>query len=140
MTAQAITQRFIQAIDHLSKEKGKTVKEICEGLPFTPQYVTRIRSLNISIGSVFVAALYKKHGINPMWILTGEGNMFTEKGIKQRIRSEKAILESLEAKIDKIKEIQGDVIKVMLEALISVNVLPTDVQKKLAELGKRKTN
>lgn len=138
MTAKAITERFIQAIDQLCREKGKNVKELCQGLPFTGAYVTNLRRKEQNIGSQFIVALYQKHKINPMWILAGEGEMKIETG--KPARTEKAILKALEAKIDKVSEIQGDIIKKMLEAIISVNILPTDVRKKLATLGNKKSN
>lgn len=136
MTQKEITNRFLQAIDQLCKEKGKNVKQLTDSLPFTAGYITNLRKKDQNIGSQFIVSLYRKHQINPMWILTGEGEMKIEKGKKVK----KASLESIQAQLDKIREVQGETINELLKAIISIDILPADVKKKLAVLGQRGKN
>jgi len=133
---KGITTRFIKAIDQISVETGRNIKDLCEDLGFSAGYVTNLRRKPQSIGSAILVSLYHKHKINPVWILLGEGEMIVSK--KQRSIND--ILSSLEAKTDHNLELMDKIITKMLEAIISVNILPKDAQKQLAQKGFKKTN
>jgi hypothetical protein len=136
VNTKAVCSRFIQVIDHLTVVTGKNVKDLCQDLEFSAGYVTNLRRKPVSIGSHILINLYRKYKVNPIFILLGEGEMILTK----KDRSLNAILSVLEAKQDKVLELQGSIITKMLEALISVNVLPSDVKKQLAQKGIKKSN
>lgn len=80
-------------------------------------YILRMQKNNASVGSDVIERIVKEYPqVNLVWLITGKGSMFVEKGVEQKTRTE----EEIEMYIDKkLKAQWSEDKKALLEEILS---------------------
>ena len=134
MTEQeAIRSRLFQAIDQC----GETLKEVAERTGTNYSYLSSLRNkTNFDISAILIAKFSKAYKVNPIWLLTGKGEMKQPKApggdISKRLQS---IEDSLQALMQR-----DQILEMLLEALLTPKPMQklTDLQKLMTEARRRK--
>jgi hypothetical protein len=135
MTEQeAIRSRLFQAIDQC----GETLKEVANRTETNYSYLSALRNkTNFDISATLIAKVSKHYKINPIWLLTGKGDMKATKpaaggDISKRLQS---IEDSLQALMHR-----DQMLEMLLEALLTPKPMQklTDLQKLMTEAKRRK--
>jgi len=129
-----IVTRFAAAIKWLKDKKGAKNLQLMEALGISKNTLAKYLTADVSdIQGRAIGGLYSTYGVNPMWVLCGEGRMLTEKaeylgGYGQDIEAERAKL-LLAAKRAELQLLS----KISLDDDPAISMQQLDFANKMAE-------
>lgn len=75
MLIKSETKRLLQVIELL--ERTNNAKQIADKLGAYPSAITDLKKGRTNVGSKLIQKFTKKYDVNPDWLFTGDGEMFT---------------------------------------------------------------